>query len=137
MFTFIALSNNISTPLNSTSSTFHNTSIFFAFSSNPDSITSISVNKLTIDSTTQKTRLSNATSANVEIKLKRAFNYYAKFRSIKNFSMNLLIDLTVLLNCDSIIIKTILVLLVKVFFTNFYESKLYKKAMIDAQHKIN
>ena len=138
MFTFIS-SINTSTLFNYTLSAlfFYVTLTFFAFLFSFNSITSIFVNKLTIDSTTQKTRLLNTTNVNVEIELKRAFNYYAKLRLIKNFSINSLIDLTVLFNYNSIVIKTILTLLVKIFFTNFHESKLYKKTIIDAQYKIN
>ena len=137
MFTFS--SSNISTSFNYTLSTslFYNISTFSAFSSSSNSITSISVNELIIDSTVQETRLPNALNANVEIELKRTLNHYAKFRSTKNSSMNLLIDLIALFNCNSIVIKAILTLLVKVFFTNFHKSKLYKKAIIDAQHEIN
>ena len=138
MFTLIVSNNNISTLLNSTLSIFYGISTFFAFSFiSIDSVTLISVNELITDSTVQETRLLNALSVNVEIKLKRALNYYAEFRSTKNSSINLLIDLIVLFNYNSIVVKTILTLFVKVFLTNFHESKLYKKTMIDAQHKIN
>ena len=135
MFTFS--SNNISTLFNYTFSTsfFYKTSIFFAFLFSSSLITLIFVNELIIDSTTQKIRLLNALSVNVEIELKRTLNYYTKFRSIKNFSINLLIGLIVLFDCDSIIIKAVLALFVKTFFTNFHKSKLYKKAIIDTQHK--
>ena len=138
MFTFIS-SINILTLFNYTFSTsfFYVTSTSSAFLFSFDSIISIFVNKLIIDSTTQETRLSNATSVNVEIELKRALNYYTKFRSVKNFLVNLLIDLTVLLNYNLIVIKATLTLFVKIFFTNFHKSKLYKKAIIDTQHKIN
>ena len=138
IFTLI-FSINISTLFNYTFSTsfFHATLIFFAFLFSFDLITSIFVNELIIDSTVQETRLLNASNANAEIELKRAFNYYTKLRSIKDFSMNLLIGFAVLFSCDLIVIKAILTLLVKAFFTNFHESKLYKKALIDAQHKIN
>ena len=133
--------NNISTLSNYTLSTplFFDTSTFFAFLFiSIDSITSIFVNKLIIDSTTQKTRLLNASNVeNAEIELKRAFNYYAKFRLTKNFSINLLTNFVVLFNYNSIVIKIVLTLFVKVFFTNFHESKLYKKTIINAQHKIN
>ena len=102
---------------------------FSAFSLSSNSITSIFVNKLTIDSTTQKTRLSNATSVeNVEIKIKRAFNHHVKFRSTKNFSMNLLIDLIVLFNYNSIVIKTTLTLFVKTFqFLRIFTNRNYTK----------
>ena len=127
MFTLTVLNNNIST-FDFTFSVFYNTLTFFAFLSSFNSVTSIFVNKLTIDSTTQETRLLNATSVeNVKIELKRTLNYYTKFRSIKNFSMNLLIDLIVLFNYNLIVIKIALTLFVKVFFTNFHEFKLYKK----------
>ena len=138
MFTLIALNNNTSMLLNSTFSIFYNISTLSAFlSTSIDSFTSIFVNKLATNLTTQETRLSSALSANAEIELKRTFNYYAKLRSAKNSSMNSLIDLIALLNCDSIVIKTILALFVKAFFTNFHKLKLYKKAITDAQHKIN
>ena len=139
MFTF-TLSINTSTSFNYTFSTlsFYATSTFFAFLFSSNSITSIFVNKLIIDSTTQKTRLSNALNVeNVKIELKRALNYYTKFRSAKDLSMNLLIDLIVLFNYNSIVIKVTLTLFVKAFFTNFHESKLYKKTIVNAQHKIN
>ena len=138
MFTLTASSNNTLMLSNFIFSIFHNISIFFAFLFiSINSVTSIFVNELIIDSTTQKTRLSNALNANVKIELKRTFNHYAKLRSTKNLSVNLLIDLTVLFNCNSIVVKTVLTLLVKTFFTNFHKSKLYKKAIIDTQHKIN
>ena len=139
MFTF-TLSINTSTSFNYTfsASSFYAISTLFVFSLSSSSVTSIFVNKLIIDSTTQEIRLSNALNVeNVEIELKRTFNYYAKLRSTKNLLMNLLIDLIALFNCNSIVIKTILTLFVKVFFTNFHESKLYKEAIVDAQHKIN
>ena len=97
MFTFIASNNNISV-FDFTLSVFYNISTLFTFLFNFDSVTSIFVNKLTIDSTTQETRLLNALNANVEIELKQTFNYYTKFRSTKNSSMNLLIDLIALFN---------------------------------------
>ena len=133
MFTFISLV-NISTLFNYIFSTslFYVTLTFFTFLFNFNSVTSIFVNELTIDSTIQKTWLLNATNANVEIELKQAFNHHAKFCLIKNFSINSLIDLIVLFNCNSIVIKIVLTLLVKVFFTNFHEFKLYKKAIINA-----
>ena len=139
MFTF--LNSNIPASLNYTlsASLFYNTLIFFVFSFiSIDSITSISVNELVIDLTTQETRLLNASNAgNVETELKRALNYHAKLRSARNFSINLLIDFAVLLSYNSIVIKIALTLFVKVSFTDFHESKLYKKAITDAQHKIN
>ena len=96
------------------------------------------MNKLIIDLTTQKTRLLNALNVeNVEIELKQTFNYYTKLYLTKNLLINLLIVLIILFNYNSIVIKIILTLFVKFFFTNFHESKLYKKAIIDTQHKIN
>ena len=138
MFTFIVSNSNILMLLNFTLSIFYDISTFFAFLFiSIDSITSIFVNKLIIDLTTQETRLLNTSSVNVKIKLIRTLNYYTKLRSTKNFSINSLIDLIVLFNCNSIVIKTVLTLLVKIFFTNFHEFKLYKKTIINAQHKIN
>ena len=86
MFT-LTFSINISTLFNYISSTspFYVISTLFAFLFSFDSITSIFMNELTIDSTTQKIRLSNALNVNIEIKLKQTLNYYTKFRSIKNF----------------------------------------------------
>ena len=137
MFTFS--NNNISTLFNYTYSIslFYNTLTFFVFLFNSNSLTSIFVNELITNSTAQKIWLSNALNANVKIELKRTFNYYAKFRSTKNLSINLFIKLIVLFNCDLIVIKIVLTLFVKIFFTNFHELKLYKKAIVDAQHKIN
>ena len=137
MFILTVSNNNISI-FDFISAIFYNISTFFAFLFNSNLFTLIFVNELIIDSTAQKTQLLNASSVeNVEIKLKRTFNYYAKLRSTKNFSINLLIDFAVLFNCDLIVVKTVLTLFVKTFFTNFHESKLYKKTIIDAQHKIN
>ena len=120
MFTFI-FSINISALFNYIFSTlfFYVTFTSFAFLFNFNSITSIFVNKLIIDSITQKIWLLNALNANVKIELKRTFNHYTKFRLIKNFLMNSLIDLIVLFNYNSIVIKAILTLFVKAFFTNF------------------
>ena len=117
---------------------FYNILIFFAFLFNSNLFISILINELIINLTTQETRLLNASNVeNVEIELKRTFNYYAKFCLTKNSSINLLIYLIVLFNYNSIIIKTTLTLFIKVFFTNFHESKLYKKTMINTQYKIN
>ena len=74
---------------------------------------------------------------NVETKLQRTFNYYSKLRFVKDFSMNFLIDLIALFNCDFVVIKVALTLLVKVFSIDFYESKIYKKTITNIQHKIN
>ena len=93
------------------------------------------IDKLIIDSIIQKTRLFNA--LNVETKLQRAFNYYSKLRFVKNFSMNSLIDLIVLFNCDFVVTKAVLTLFIKAFLTDFYESKTYKKTITNTQHKIN
>ena len=132
MFTLTVLNNNTSTS-DFTFAIFYNISIFFTFLLNSSLFTSIFVNKLIIDLTTQKTRLLNASSVeNVKIELKRAFNYYTKLRLTKNFSVNSLIGFVALFNCNSIVIKIALTLFVKVSFTNLYKSKLYKKVIIDA-----
>ena len=131
---------NTSTSFNYTLSTLFSyvTSTFFAFLLSLSSVTSIFVNELTIDSTAQEIRLSNASSVeNVKIELKRALNHYAKLRSAKNSSMNLLTGLAALLSYNSIVVKIVLTLFVKAFFTNSHESKLYKKAIVDTQYKIN
>ena len=127
MFTFS--NNNISTLFNYTHSTsfFYNISTLFAFLFNLNSFTSISVNKLITNSTTQKIRLLNALNANVEIELKQTFNYYTKLRSTKNLLINLFIELIVLFNYNLIVVKIVLTLFVKAFFTNFHELKLYSK----------
>ena len=51
--------------------------------------------------------------------------------------MNSLIDLIVLFNCNFVVIKIALTLLVKTFSIDFYESKTYKKTITNTQHKIN
>ena len=104
-------------------------------SSSNDVFTSIFVDELTNNSTLQKIRLFNAT--NVESKQQRTFNYYSKLRFAKNLFVNSFIDLIALFNCDSTVIKTALTLLNKAVFVDFYESKTYKKAITNAQYKIN
>ena len=110
--------------------------IFFAFlASSVKFFTSTFIDKLIIDLIIQKIRLFN--TLNIETKLQRTFNHYLKFRFVKNFSINSLIDLIVLFNCDFVVIKVALTLLVKVFSIDFYESKTYKKTITNIQHKIN
>ena len=111
-------------------------SIFFVFSASLIKIfTSMFIDKLIIDLIAQKIWLFNALS--VEIKLQRTFNYYFEFRFVKNFLMNFLIDLIVLFNYNFVVIKVVLILLVKVFLIDFHKSKIYKKTITNAQHKIN
>ena len=77
----------------------NNTFAFFAetiFNSNNDVFTSIFVDELVIDSILQEIRLFNAT--NVESEQQRTLNHHSKFRSAKDFFVNLLIDLATLLS---------------------------------------
>ena len=116
---------------NSISSSFAKT----IFNSSNNAFTSIFVNKLINNLILQKTWLFNAT--NVELKQQRTFNHYLKLRFVKDLFVNFFIDLIVLFNYDSTIIKTALILLNKIAFVDFYELKTYKKAITNAQHKIN
>ena len=99
--------------------------------------TSISIDELIIDFILQKIKLFNS----IDVKQK-IFDRYSKFRFFKNFFVNSLTDLIVIekvvfVKTNSIIVKTALILFVKTTSMNFYESKLYKKVIIDAQHKMN
>ena len=72
----------------------------------------------------------------------KTFDRHSKFRFFKIFLMNLLINLIVIerivfIKTNSIIVKTTLILFVKITSMNFYELKLYKKVIIDVQYKIN
>ena len=101
---------------------------FFAFSASLIKFFTLTfIDKLIIDLIIQEIRLFNA--LNVETKLQQTFNYYLKFRFVKNFSINFLIDLIVLFNYNFIVIKIALTLFVKIFLINFYELKTYKKAI--------
>ena len=107
------------------------------FNFNANIFTSISIDELIIDFILQKIKLFN--SINVK---QKTFDRHSKFRFVKNFFVNSLIDLIaikkiVLVKTNSIIVKTTLILLVKTALMNFYESKSYKKVIIDVQHKIN
>ena len=98
---------------------------------NANIFTSISIDELIIDFILQKIKLFN--SINVKQKI---FNCYSKFRFVKKFFVNSLIDLIVIekivfVKTNSIIVKTALILFVKTTLMNFYESKLYKKIIID------
>ena len=93
--------------------------------------TLISIDELIIDFILQKIKLFNS----IDVKQK-IFDRYSKFRFFKNFFVNLLIDLIVIekivfVKANSIIVKTTLILFVKITSINFYESKLYKKIIID------
>ena len=92
---------------------------------------SISINELIIDFISQKIKLFNS----IDVKQK-IFDRYSKFRFFKNFFVNLLTDLIViekivLVKTNSIIVKTTLILFVKITLMNLYESKLYKKVIIN------
>ena len=99
--------------------------------------TLILINKLIINFILQKIKLFNSINVKQEI-----FDRHSKFRFFKNFFVNLLIDLIIIkkivfVKTNLIIVKTTLILFVKTTSINFYESKLYKKIMINVQHKIN
>ena len=85
------------------------------------------IDKLIINLIIQKIRLFNALS--VETKLQQTFNYFLKFRFVKNFLINFLINLIILFNCDFVVIKIALTLFVKIFSIDFYELKTYKKTI--------
>ena len=99
--------------------------------------TLISIDELIIDFILQKIKLFNS----IDIKQK-TFDRHSKFRFFKKIFVNSLIDLIIIkkvifIKTNLIIVKTTLILFVKTTSINFYESKLYKKIMIDVQHKIN
>ena len=140
--TFTTFSDDFSLFVFSISFTFtfvsNNTFLFFAkttFNSNSDAFTSIFVNELIDDLILQKIRLFNTT--NVELKQQRTFNHYSKLCFAKNSFVNFLIDFAILFNCDSVVIKIVLILFVKIALVDFYESKTYKKTIMNAQHKMN
>ena len=102
------------------------------FNFNANTFTSISIDELIIDFILQKIKLFNS----IDVKQK-VFDRHSKFRFIKNFFVNSLTDLIVIekivfVKTNSIIVKTALVLFVKTTSMNFYESKSYKKIIIDA-----
>ena len=51
--------------------------------------------------------------------------------------MDPLTGLAVLFNCDLVVAKVALTLLVKAFLVDSHEPKTYKKALADAQHKMD
>ena len=110
-------------------STFSNNDSNFNFNANI--FTLISIDELIIDFILQKIKLFNS----IDVKQK-FFDRYSKFRFVKKFFVNSLIDLIVIekivfVKTNSIIAKTTLILFVKTTFVNFYKSKLYKKVMIN------
>ena len=105
--------------------------------SNANIFTSISIDELITNFIVQKIGFFN--SINVK---QKTFDRHSKFRFVKNFFVNLLIDLIVierivLVKANSIIVKATLILFVKAILIDFYEFKSYKEIIIDAQHKIN
>ena len=97
----------------------------------------ISINELIINFILQKIKLFNS----IDIKQK-IFDRYSKFRFFKKFFVNSLTDLIIIekivfVKTNLIIVKTTLILFVKTTLINFYELKLYKKVIINVQHKIN
>ena len=108
-------------------STFSNNDLNFNFNANI--FTSISIDELIIDFILQKIKFFNS----IDVKQK-AFDRYSKFRFVKNFFVNSLIDLIVIekivfVKTNSVIVKTTLILLVKTILINFYELKSYKKVI--------
>ena len=113
----------------------NNLSLSFNFNANI--FTLISIDELIIDFILQKSKFFNS----IDVKQK-VFDRYSKFRFVKDFFVNSLIDLIVIkkvvfVKTDLIIVKTTLILLVKAISIDFYEFKLYKKVITNAQHKIN
>ena len=93
--------------------------------------TLISIDKLIINFILQKIKLFN--SINVK---QKTFDRHSKFRFFKIFFMNLLIDLIIIkkivfVKTNLIIVKTTLILFVKITLINFYELKSYKKIIIN------
>ena len=91
----------------------------------------ISIDELIIDFILQKNKLFNS----IDVKQK-VFDRHLKFWFFKNFFVNLLIDLIVIekivfVKTNLIIVKTTLILFVKTTLINFYESKSYKKVIIN------
>ena len=132
---FIFSINNFILSINNSSTFLNNLSLDFNFNANM--FTSISIDELIIDFILQKIKLFNS----IDVKQK-TFDRHSKFRFFKNFFVNSLTDLIViekivLVKANLIIVKTTLILFVKVASMNFYESKLYKKVIIDVQHKMN
>ena len=126
---FIFSINNYIFSINSFLTFSNNSSLSFNFNANM--FTLISINELIIDFILQKIKLFN--SINVKQKI---FDRYSKFRFIKKFFVNSLIDLIVIkkivfVKTNLIIVKTTLILFVKTIFVNFYELKLNKKIIID------
>lgn len=111
----------------------------FTFSNN-NYATSLNYDELITDFIVQKTRLLislNFTSLN---KQQRAFDRYTNLRPVKNFLVNLLTKLVAIeafLNCDFVVTKAALALLVKIFLIDSHESKIYKKTIVDAHYKMN
>ena len=101
------------------------------FNFNANMFTLISINKLIIDFILQKIKFFNS----IDIKQK-TLDRHSKFRFVKIFFVNLLIDLIVIekivfVKTNLIIVKTTLILFVKTISIDFYKFKLYKKIIID------
>ena len=108
--------------------------------SNNNYTTLLNHNKLIIDFIVQETRLFTFLNFIFLNKQQRALNRYTNFRFVKNFFVNLLTKLVTIktfFNCNFVVVKVALTLFVKIFSIDSHESKIYKKAIIDAHHKIN
>ena len=101
-------------------------STFFVSSANStETFTLTFIDELATDLTVQGIRLPSASSAET------------KLRPARNSSVGSLTDLAALSNCDFAVVKAALALLAKAFSVDSHEPKTYKKAMADAQHKMD
>ena len=134
--TFFTFSiNNYTFSINDFSTFSNNSSSNFNFNANI--FTLISIDELIIDFILQKIKFFNS----IDVKQK-TFDCHLKFRFVKNFFVNSLINLIVIekivfVKANSIIVKTTLILFVKATSIDFYEFKSYKKIMTNVQHKMN
>ena len=107
---------------------------------NNNYIISLNHDELIIDFIVQKIRLLIFLNFTFLNKQQRVFDRYTNFRFVKNFFVNLLTKLAtikIFFNCDFAIIKIALTLFVKNFSIDLHESKIYKKTIVNAYHKIN
>ena len=96
--------------------------------------------ELIIDFIVQKIRLFTFLNFTFLNKQQRVLDRYTNFRFVKNSFVNSLTKLVTIktfFNCDFVVIKIALILFVKIFSIDLHESKIYKKAIIDAYYKIN
>ena len=109
------------------------------FSNNNYTISS-NHDELIIDFIVQKIRLFTFLNFTFLNKQQRALDRYTDFRFVKNFFVNSLtrfVTIKAFFNCDFVVTKVALTLFVKISSIDLHKSKIYKKAIIDAYHKIN